>query len=42
MDFGFVLDNNNDSDLKNYGKSRTNPYLMYSDSDISNPTMILG
>ena len=39
----FVLDNNNDSDaskIMEEGFCSSNPYLMYSDSDISNPTMI--
>ena len=43
MDWGFVLDNNNDSDaskIMEEGFCVSNPYLMHSDSDISNPTMI--
>ena len=38
-----LYENNNDSDVNNYGKwyfCVYNPYLMQSDSDISNTTMI--
>ncbi len=43
MDWGFVLADNKDSDMSTImenGFCNANPYLMYSDSDISKPTMI--
>tara|TARA_B100000902_G_scaffold360824_1_gene377820 strand:+ start:60 stop:1232 length:1173 start_codon:yes stop_codon:yes gene_type:complete len=43
MDWGFVLADNNDSDMSKImeeGFCNANPYLMHSDSDISNSTMI--
>ena len=43
MDWGFVLADNNDSDMSKImeeGFCNANPYLMHSDSDLSNSTMI--
>ena len=43
MDWGSVHANNNDSDMSEImenGFCNANPYLMYSDSDISKPVMI--
>jgi hypothetical protein len=43
MDWGYVLADNNDSDMSTImeeGFSNSNPYLMHSDSDVSNSTMI--
>ena len=43
MDYGFVLENNNDSDMSTImenGLCSGHPYIMQSDSDISNTTMI--